>query len=126
MTVTGRLTQYLTIVTKLNMDNRWKLIEVATGQFWPISTFEDLKETLSIMKTGASNVRIYQADFYNNRFLPLFKKLGDSKDTFVKSGNVIITEAVTGFTARKLEEEIKNVYGETLSRKTLESKLLYH
>ena len=125
MTVSDRLSKYLAIITKLNMDSRWKIVDTDTGQFWPISNYQDLKETLLLMKNGASSVRVYQAQFYNNRFLPLFKKLGDSKDTFQKSGNIIITEAVTGFTARKLEEEIKKEFGETISRKTLEDKLLY-
>ena len=107
------------------MDSRWKIVDTDTGRFWPISNYQDLKETLLLMKNGASSVRVYQAQFYNNRFLPLFKKLGDSKDTFQKSGNIIITEAVTGFTARKLEEEIKKEFGETIGRKTLEDKLLY-
>jgi DNA polymerase elongation subunit (family B) len=125
MTVSDRLSKYLAIITKLNMDSRWKIVDTDTGQFWPISNYQDLKETLLLMKNGASSVRVYQAQFYNNRFLPLFKKLGDSKDTFQKSGNIIITEAVTGFTARKLEEEIKKEFGETVGRKTLEDKLLY-
>jgi hypothetical protein len=125
MTVSGRLGKYLAIITKVNMDSRWKIVDVGTGQFWPISRYEDLREAMMLMKSGASSIRLYQAEFYNNRFLPLFKSLNDTKDVFERSDGVIITEAVVGFTARKLEEQIKKVYGETISRKALENKYLY-
>jgi hypothetical protein len=38
--------RYLAIITKVNMDSRPKIVDTQTGKFYPISTFEDLKETL--------------------------------------------------------------------------------
>jgi hypothetical protein len=49
MTVMDRTTRYLTIITKVNMDSRPRIIDTETGKFYPISTFEDLKETLELM-----------------------------------------------------------------------------
>ena len=55
------------------MDHRPRLVDKNTGAFYPISTFEDLKETLELMEMGASNVRSYLAVAYNQVFLPAFK-----------------------------------------------------
>ncbi len=77
MTVSGRLIKYLAIITKVNMDSRWKIVDTETGQFWPISTYEDLREAMMLMKSGASSIRLYQTEFYNNRFLPLFKAFSE-------------------------------------------------
>ena len=43
MTVMDRTMRYLTIITKVNMDSRPRIIDTETGKFYPISTFEDLK-----------------------------------------------------------------------------------
>jgi hypothetical protein len=57
MTVTERTVKYLSIITKINMDCRPRVVNTETGQFWPIATFEDLKETLLLMERAASGVR---------------------------------------------------------------------
>ena len=54
MTVTERTAKYLSIITKINMDNRPRIVDTETGQFWPIATLEDLKETLLLMERVAS------------------------------------------------------------------------
>ena len=36
--------RYLTIITKLNMDSRPRIIDTETGVVYPISIFDDLKE----------------------------------------------------------------------------------
>ena len=46
MTIMDRTMRYLAIITKVNMDSRPKIVDTQTGKFYPISTFEDLKETL--------------------------------------------------------------------------------
>jgi hypothetical protein len=48
MTVMERIMKYLAIITKVNMDTRPRIIDTETSQFYPICTFEDLKETLQI------------------------------------------------------------------------------
>jgi hypothetical protein len=58
MTVTDRTFKYLSIITKINMDNRPRIMNTETGQFWPIATFEDLKETLLLMEVAAIAVKL--------------------------------------------------------------------
>jgi hypothetical protein len=72
MTVTDRTFKYLSIITKVNMDNRPRIVDTETGQFWPIATFEDLKETLLLMERAASGVRPYIANWFNDVFIPAF------------------------------------------------------
>ncbi len=54
MTVTDRTMRYLTIITKVNMDSRPRVVDTQTGKFYPIATFEDLKETLLLMGMASS------------------------------------------------------------------------
>ena len=74
MTVMKRIQHYLAIVTKVNMDDRPRIVNTETGAFYPISTFEDLKETWGLMERGGSNVRAYLAECYNRVILPVFKE----------------------------------------------------
>src|SRR5206468_8356086 len=74
MTVFDRMMRYLTIITKVNMDSRPRLVRKDNPDiFLPVSTFEDLKETLELMEIGGSNIRPYIAEWYNQVFLPTFK-----------------------------------------------------
>jgi hypothetical protein len=75
MTVTERTCKYLSIITKVNMDYRPRIVDTKTGQFWPIATFEDLKETLLLMERAASGLRPYIANWFNDVFIPAFKDL---------------------------------------------------
>jgi hypothetical protein len=76
MTITDRTIKYLGIITKVNMDARPRLVNEHTGQFFPISTFEDLKWTLKLMQVGASGARPYIVNWYNKVFVPAIKDLG--------------------------------------------------
>jgi hypothetical protein len=112
MTVTDRTCKYLSIITKINMDNRPRIVDTETGQFWPIATFDDLKETLILMEIAASGVRPYIANWFNDVFISAFKDLdgkpNESKDKF---GNTIIKERYVGVTTDQLAEKTKTVYG---------------
>ena len=77
MTVTDRTMRYLTIITKVNMDSRPRVVDTQTGKFYPIATFEDLKETLSLMGMASSMLRPYVANWYNIVFIPGFEALPD-------------------------------------------------
>jgi hypothetical protein len=59
MTVGERTMKYLSMVTKLNIDCRPRLVHKETGALYPISTFEDLNETMALMERGGSKVRPY-------------------------------------------------------------------
>jgi hypothetical protein len=75
MTITDRTIKYLGIITKVNMDARPRLVNEQTGQFFPIATFEDLKETLKLMQVGASGARPYIVNWYNKVFVTAVKDL---------------------------------------------------
>ena len=94
MTVVERMMKYLVIISKEKVDSRPKIVDVETGQFRPIATFEDLRETLDLMNMVASSVRPYQMDWFKKRFCKSYKsrsgpneqkKVGkDGKDYVVK------------------------------------------
>jgi hypothetical protein len=112
MTVTDRTFKYLSIITKVNMDNRPRIVDTETGQFWPIATLDDLKETLLLMERAASGVRPYIANWFNDVFIPAFKDL-DGKPNELKDtdGNTLIKERYVGVTTEQLAEKTKKVYG---------------
>ena len=121
MTVMDRIMRYLTIITKVNMDSRPRIIDTETGKFYPISTFEDLKETLDLMGMASSMLRPYVAHWYNTVFLPAFKELQDEpnkviKDIMNSDGEkqqiTIMQETEIGLTSKELAQktyEIMNI-----------------
>jgi hypothetical protein len=100
MTVMDRLMRYLTIITKVNMDSRPTIIDTETGRLYPISTFEDLRETLQLMKMGSSILRPYIANWYNKVFIPRFRELGGKPNArYNDKGEIVEREAYVGLTA---------------------------
>ena len=77
MTVMNRLVRYIAIMTLEKMDFRPRLVNKQTGQFYPIATFEDVKEALQLMKVVASSMRQYLMKWYNKRFLISYRKLNN-------------------------------------------------
>ncbi|MGA9154569.1 MAG: hypothetical protein WBZ36_28625 [Candidatus Nitrosopolaris sp.] len=112
MTVTDRTFKYLSIVTKINMDNRPRVVNTETGQFWPITTFEDLKETLFLMERAASGVRPYLVNWFNDVFIPAFKDLdGHPNEMRTDNSPLLMKERYVGVTTEQLAEKTKKVYG---------------
>jgi len=112
MTVIDRLMRYLSIITKINMDIRPKFVNVNTGAFYPISTFEDLKETLQLMERGASNIRPYVAEWYNKVFKPVYYTLPEEPDSKVVGKGekeITITEERVGLTSNELAQYTKQI-----------------
>jgi len=116
MTVMDRTMRYLAIITKVHMDNRPRSVNTETGAFYPISTYEDLRETLTLMERGGSNIRPYIAQWYNSVFLPAFTELPDEPDSKViavekagKTAETTITEDHKGLTSNQLAEKTKQV-----------------
>jgi hypothetical protein len=111
------------------MDARPKLVNEQTGQFYPIATFEDLKETLKLMQVGASGVRPYIAKWFNDVFIPAFRDLGDkpNEDKDDETGTIIIKkEKHVGLTIEQLAEKAKEILGgQKLSSGELRNKYLY-
>lgn len=112
MTVGERMMKYLSVITKVNMDFRPKIVNVETGAFYPISTFEDLKETLILMERGASGIRPYLAKWYNEVFLPAFKELdGNPNEDKNENGILLIREKYVGLTTELLAAKTKESMG---------------
>src|SRR6185312_8789416 len=57
MTVLTRLINYIAIITIVNMDSRPKIVDTETGLYYPISIYDDLKESLQIMETASLSIR---------------------------------------------------------------------
>ena len=94
MTVSERLSRYLAIITKVHMDCTPRLVNIDTGAFYPISSVEDLKETLTLMERGASNIRSYLAKAYNEAILRAYKALdGKVKTVEDRDGRIIAQES---------------------------------
>ena len=107
MTVMKRIQHYLAIVTKVNMDDRPRIINTETGAFYPISTFEDLRETWELMERGGSNVRAYLAECYNKVILPVFRELdGELKERKSEDGRIIEKETHVGLTTEEIGQAI--------------------
>ncbi len=112
MTVQGRLMNYLTIITKINMDTRPMILDKETGQSYPIMILEDLKETLELMERAAISLRPYVAKWFSDVFMPTFKNQ-DGKPNELRNddGFIIAKETHAGVTTEQLAEKTKEVFG---------------
>jgi hypothetical protein len=128
MTVAERTMKYLSIITKINMDLRPKIVNEKTGIFYPISTFEDLRETLQLMERGASGLRPYIEQWYNKVFLPTFRERDGkpNEDFDQESGQLLAKEKRPGLTSEQLSRKTKEVMGgPKLGSEELREKYLY-
>lgn len=92
------------------MNSRPRLIDTETeGKFFPIATFEDLKETLRLMGVASSTLRPYIVDWYNEVFLPAFKDLGGEPNELKVNGVTIENEYYVGVTYNQLAEKTRDV-----------------
>src|SRR6185312_3123901 len=110
MTVLTRLLNYIAIITKVNMDSRPKIVDIQTGLYYPISIYDDLKESLQIMETASLSIRPYQQDWLTNVFLPAFEELDpepNSKTNYY--GDIIAKENVVGLTAKQLADKMQQL-----------------
>jgi len=107
MTVVDRINKYLAVITKMNMDNRPRLIDSENeGKFYPISTFNDLKEALELMGLASSTLRPYIVDWYNRVFIPVFTGLNDEPFALKsENGTIIMKETQVGVNTRQLGEK---------------------
>jgi hypothetical protein len=134
MTVMDRTMRYLAIITKVNMDSRPKIIDTKTGKFYPISTFEDLKDTLQLMGMASSMLRPYVAYWYNTVFLPAFKELPDqpnkvTKEIIDRDGEkqkiTVMQETEVGLTNKELAKKTYEIMKIPISAETVRKHYLY-
>ena len=77
MTATERIVKYLTMITKVNMDQRPRILYKDTGKFYVISTFDDVTEVLSLVRRATSKMRPYQEDWFYSVFMQVYKDQDD-------------------------------------------------
>ena len=106
MTVIDRLMKYLSIITKVNMDSRPRIVDTTTNKYYPVSTFEDLKEALILMERGGSNIRPYIADFYRKVFKPKYVEVYSELDGKARSDE-IHKESHVGITSEEIAEKLR-------------------
>jgi hypothetical protein len=109
MTVAERTMKYLSMVTKLYMDERPRIVDKKTGAFYPISTFEDLRETLTLMERGSSNLRPYLSDWYNSVFLSAYKDQDNTPKTGENDIGIQMKEIIIGVTTEELAEKTAQI-----------------
>ena len=124
MTVSDRLARYLTIITCAKMCSRPRIVHKATNTFYPISTFNDLKEAFILMQTGGSNVRPYLVSMYNEVIFPLWSDIEEPRTDKDESGNVIAKEKEKGLRVKEIIEGAKQSLNLTISSKEIHSKYL--
>src|SRR5215510_9599290 len=104
MTVGDRLVRYLSIITKAKMCSRPRFVNKKTGAFYPVSTFQDLKETFGLMETAGSNVRPYLTVMYNEVIYPLYSKMQEPRVDKDEFGNIIQREDYKGLRVKEIIE----------------------
>ena len=115
MTVAERINKYLAVITKMNMDGRPRFIDNDSPEdrkFYPIATFNDVKEALELMGLASSTLRPYIVDWYNKVFIPAFDDLdGEPFSLKDKSSNIIMQEIHVGINTQRLGDKTAEVFG---------------
>lgn len=126
MTVMDRTMRYLSIITKVNVDSRPRFVNIDTSAIYPISTFEDVKETLTLMEMAASNVRPYVANMYNEVFMPIYMSLPkEPRQRMSEYMNTVIEkENHIGLTVEELADKTKEILGFKPSGREIREKYL--
>jgi hypothetical protein len=134
MTIMDRTMRYLAIITKVNMDCRPKIVDTETGKFYPISTFEDLRETLQLMAMASSLIRPYIAYWYNTVFLSAFKQLPEQPNKLTKKWidsdgqereTTILQENDIGLTSKELAQATYDIMKIPISSEKVREQYLY-
>ena len=124
MTVSDRTARYLSIITKVHMDDRPRFVNKLTGAFYPVSTFEDLKETFGLMEMGGSNVRPYIVAMYNQVIFPLYSKIEEPRADKDEDGKVLARESYKGLRVQEIIIGTTDILGFTPSASEMYSKFL--
>ncbi len=125
MTRANRLYTYLSFLPIVYFHNRPRITVVKKGdtkiQTIPIATFEDLKNTVSLMEYS-DGVRPYMLEWYYDIFLKTFEDKGDKIDSKVNSKGEELKEDRVAVTSQNLIKKHKEKHSETLtSHKLLQS-----
>lgn len=128
MTRANRLYTYLSFLPIVYFHERPRITVVKKGdtniQTIPIVTFEDLKNTVSLMEYS-DGVRPNILEWYYDIFLKTFEDKGDKIDSKVNSKGEELKEDRVAVTSQNLIKKHKSVHGETLNSKILLQSYIY-
>jgi len=109
MTANTRIAKYLSIITKINMDQRPKIVYKDTGKFYVISTFEDVAEILSMVQRATSKMRPYQEDWFYKVFIPVYQDQNNEPRSDYNETGYKVSETVVGVTTEELSTKTAEV-----------------
>ena len=128
MTRANRLYTYLSFLPIVYFHERPRITVVKKGdtniQTIPIATFEDLKNTVSLMEYS-DGVRPYILEWYYDVFLKTFEDKGDKIDSKVNSKGEELKEDRVAVTSQNLIKKHKEKHNETLTTHKLLQSYLY-
>jgi hypothetical protein len=124
MTVSDRLARYLSVITKVKQCSRARFVNKITGAYYPVPTFDDLKEAFSLMETGGSNIRPYLVAMYNEVIYPLYSEMDGPRKDYDAYGNVLSVEKYKGLRAQEIIDRAKETLHTTISSKSIHYKYL--
>jgi hypothetical protein len=128
MTRANRLYTYLSFLPIVYFHDRPRITVVKKGdtniQTIPIATFEDLKNTVSLMEYS-DGVRPYILEWYYDIFLKTFEDKGDKIDSKVNSKGEELKEDRVAVTSQNLIKKHKEKHNETLTTHKLLQSYIY-
>ena len=105
--------KYLSVIAKIHMDCRPRLVNKDTGAFYIIPRFEDLRTVLDLIDKAGSNIRPYQAEWYEKIFIPAIDEMGNKPKEYWEDGQLIEKEIHVGIgsgdLAERTEESAKKI-----------------
>ena len=128
MTRANRLYTYLSFLPIVYFHERPRITIVKKGdtkiQTLPVATFEDLKNTVSLMEYS-DGVRPYILEWYYDVLLKAYEDKGDVANSKVNSKGEEIVEKRPGLSSEDLINKHKQTHGETLTSKNLLQSYIY-
>lgn len=109
MTAANRVFKYLTMITKINMDQRPKILYTESGKEYIISTFDDVAEVLPLVQRAISKMRPYQEDWFYNVFIPVYQAQNNEVKFAYNELEMKVSETVVGVTTEELATKTAEV-----------------
>ena len=109
MTATDRIMKYLTMIAKVNMDQRPKILYKDTGKFYVIAIFDDAVQVLNLVRRATSKMRPYQEDWFYNVFIPVYQDQNNEPKSGDNEIGMKVSEIIVGVTTKELAEKTAEV-----------------
>jgi hypothetical protein len=109
MTAEDRILKYLTMIAKVNMDQRPKILYKDNGKFYVIATFEDAIQVLNLVQRATSKMRPYQEYWFYNVFIQIYQDQHNEPKFAYNDVGMKVSETVVGVTTKELAEKTAEV-----------------